>query len=76
MQSKQINNKERVCRGNNTALVTVKMTFTLQHEHISAPTSKRKLHNIIRLSLDDERSVLNSIISVICPKIEGFSFSN
>lgn len=41
MQSKQINNKERVCRGNNTALVTVKMTFTVQHEHIKASIFKK-----------------------------------
>lgn len=41
MQSKQINNKERVCRGNNTALVTVKMTFTVQHEHIRASIFKK-----------------------------------
>ena len=33
MQSKQINNRERVCRGNNTELVTVKMAFTEQYEH-------------------------------------------
>lgn len=32
MQSKQINNRERECRGNNSELVTVKM-FTEQHEH-------------------------------------------